>query len=64
MLEAPLALDQYVHTISSNLGNHQVTPYVVYYPPGGKPPYPPLGGKPVVGSYPTPGGQYFTGTYG
>jgi len=50
--------------VFGNSNNPQVTPTGVYYPPRGKPPYPPLVGQPIVGYVPMVGGQPFTGKYG
>jgi len=50
--EALTTSDQQIYMVSDNLSNPQVTPIGVYYHPGGKPPYPPLVGKPIYGSQP------------
>lgn len=52
-----LTSDQYINMISSNVGNPQANPIGSYYPPRGKPSYPPPGGQPFVGNYPTGGGK-------
>jgi len=43
--------------ISDNVGNPQTNQTGGYYLPGGKPSYPPPGGKPFVETYPTGGGK-------
>jgi len=42
---------------SANVGNPKTNTIGGYYPPKGKPSYPPPGGQPFGGPYPTVGGQ-------